>query len=178
MTQAVFHIIFALLIAEFIREYCVKNKYQFSIMYVFICGLAAILPDIDVVAHWVLYFFGFALNEVHRTFTHTLFIPLIFVLAALFIWNLKYKELGKRHLKLHIIFLMIALGTFTHLFLDATVAGVIRPFYPFSNYSIGLNLIGFLPPALQQLALPCLDAAIFILWLVWLEVHHKISNFI
>jgi len=178
MTHAVFHIIFALLVAEFIREYCVKNKYKFSIFYVFIAGLAGALPDIDVAAYWILYFFGFTLNEVHRTFTHTLFIPIIFILLAIFTWNLKYKELGRHHLKIHTIFLMIALGTFTHLFLDATTAGSIMPFYPFSTYRFGLNLLGFLPDPLLQLALPSLDAAIFILWIIWLEKKHKISNFI
>lgn len=178
MPQAVTHIVAAILIAEFIREYVVKDKKKFSIYYVFIAGLAGILPDLDVAAFWILNFFGYSIEEVHRTFTHTLFVPLLFLILAFIFWNFKTRELGKHHLKLHTIFLMLALGSFIHLVLDVTIAGTIRPFYPVYNFSIGYNLAGFLPFDLQQIFFASLDAAIFILWLVWLEYKHKISNFI
>jgi len=178
MPQAVTHIVIAILIGEFIREFVVKDKKKFSIYYVFIIGLAGILPDIDVAAFWILKFFGFTLNEVHRTFTHTLFFPLLFFLLAGIFWKVKTKELGRHHLKLHTIFLMIALGTLIHLVLDATIGGTIAPLYPFLDFHIGYNLSGFLPEDLQQIFYASLDAAIFILWLIWLEYRHKISNFI
>jgi len=176
MPQVVFHIVFAMLVAEFIREYIVKNKKKFPIHYVFIAGLAGILPDLDMAAFWILYFFKFTISEVHRTFTHTLFIPLFFVLLAFITWKLKIGEIGKRHMTLHNIFLMIALGWLLHLVLDATIAGIIRPFYPFSEFAVGLNLINYLPEALRSLFIPCLDAAIFILWLCWMEYRHKLSR--
>ncbi len=81
-------------------------------------------------------------------------------------------------MKLPIIFLMISLGTFIHLILDGTIAGFIRPLYPFYNFSLGLNLINYLPSALKQIALPSFDAGIFVIWLCWLEWKHKISDFI
>ncbi|MCX6748726.1 MAG: metal-dependent hydrolase [Candidatus Pacearchaeota archaeon] len=176
MSNAVFHIIFAIFIAEIIREFIRRKK--FPIMYVFIAGLAGILPDLDVVAFWILYFFGFTIEQVHRTFTHTLFLPMIFLIFAGISWKFKNKSLGRHHLKLHTIFLMIALGSFIHLILDAIIVGNIMPFYPFFKLTVGLNLVTYLPYALQQIALPCSDAGIFILWLVWLEYKHKISDFI
>jgi len=176
MPQVVFHIVFAMLIAEFIREYIVKNKKKFPIHYVFIAGIAGILPDLDIAAFWILYFFGFTISEVHRTFTHTLFIPLFFVLLAFVTWKLKIGEIGRRHMTLHNIFLMIALGWFLHLVLDATIAGIVRPFYPLSEFAIGLNLIQYIPEALRNLFIPSLDAAIFILWLCWMEYKHKLSR--
>jgi len=178
MPQAVFHIVIAILIAEFIREYVVKDKKKFSIYYVFIAGLAGIIPDLDVAVFWILSFFGYSLNDIHRTFTHTLFLPLLFLILSFIFWNLKIRELGKHHLKLHTIFLMIVLGCSIHLILDATIAGTIRPFYPLSNFELGYDLMGFLPYALQQVFFASLDAAVFILWLIWLEYKHKISNFI
>lgn len=178
MPHAVFHIIFAILIADFIREYIIKDRKKFPIHYVFIAGMAGILPDIDVAVFWVLYFFGFSLQEIHRTFTHTLFVPMIFLALAGISWNLKNRRLGKHHLKPSNIFLMIALGVSAHLFLDVIISGTISPFYPFSNFSFGLNLINFLPFALRQIFLPSLDAGIFILWLIWLEYKHKISDFV
>ncbi len=176
MANAVFHIIFALFIAELLREFIGKKK--FPVMYVFIAGLAGILPDLDVVLFWIMYFFGYALDQVHRTFTHTLFLPIVFLILVAISWGFKTRGLGKHHLKLHGIFLMIALGSFIHLFLDFVLSGEIMPLYPFVTCSVGLNLISLLPYALEQIALPCLDAGIFILWLVWLEYKHKISSFI
>ena len=178
MPHAIFHIVFAMLIAEFIREYVVKDKKKFSMHYVFIAGIAGALPDIDILAYWGLYFFGFSLEQVHRTFTHTLFVPLVFFILALFTWKFKNKNLGRHHLKLHNIFLMIALGLFIHLVLDFVVSGTISPFFPLLKFSIGLNLASLLPFPIQQLIEPSLDAAIFIFWLFWLEYKHKLSNFI
>ncbi len=177
MPHAVFHIIFAMLVAGVVREYVVKDKKKFPIHYVFIAGLAGIFPDLDVAAFWILYFFGFSIEEVHRTFSHTLFFPLTFLLLALIFSNYKNKEIGRKHMKLSMIFLMISLGLFIHLFLDSIVAGMIRPFYPLHNFSVGLNLISYLPYPLRQISLPSFDAGIFILWLIWLEWKHKISNF-
>jgi len=180
MPQVVFHIVFAMLVAEFIREYIVKNKKKFPIHYVFIAGIAGILPDLDIAAFWILYFFGFTLSEVHRTFTHTLFVPILFALLALISWRFNKRdntrEIGKRHMTLHNIFLMIALGWFIHLVLDATIAGVVRPFYPLLDFAVGLNLINYIPEALRNLFIPSLDAAIFILWLCWMEYRHKLSR--
>ncbi len=178
MPHAIFHIIFAIFIAEFIREYIVKDKKKFPLHYVFICGIAGALPDIDIAIFWILYFFGYTLPEIHRTFTHNLFFPLAFLLFALFSLKFKNKNLGKRHMKLHLIFLFISLGIFIHLFLDSIISGYIMPLYPLSTFSIGINLIGYLPPTLNKLAEPCMDAGIFIFWLFWLEYKHKISDFI
>ena len=176
MTQAVFHIVFAIILAEIVREFFVKKK--FPLYYVFIAGFAGILPDIDVVAFWILYFFGFTLESVHRTFTHSLFLPLVFFIFALAFIKVKNIRVLKRKVNLSLLFFMLALGVFSHLVLDATIAGVIMPLYPIYTFSIGLNLVDYLPPALSEMALPCLDAGIFILWLFWLEYRHKISDFV
>ena len=73
---------------------------------------------------------------------------------------------------------MIALGSFSHLILDAIFSGQIMPFYPFSYYSIGLNLFDYLPNALRIIAAPSLDAGLLIIWLIYIEWKHKISDFI
>ncbi len=177
MPQTVFHIVFAIIIAEFVREYAIKDKRKFPIHYVFIAGLAGILPDIDAAAFWISSFFGYTYQEWHRTFTHTLFVPILFLALAFITWNAR-KTFGKSRLKLNIIFLMIALGSFSHLFLDATIAGFINPFYPLSDLNIGLDLRQYLPYSLQPLLLPTLDGGIFVLWLIWLEWKHKLSRII
>ena len=178
MPSATTHIIIALILGSLYRDLFIKNKKQFPLHYILIFGIGAILPDLDIAVFWLLYWFGFTLNEVHRTFSHNLFFPLILFIFALISWKYKNKEFGKHHLKLHTILIMLGFGVLIHLLLDATLAGYIMPFYPISQFTIGIIFVNFLPYALQQLFFPCLDAALIILWLVYLEWKHKISDFI
>jgi membrane-bound metal-dependent hydrolase YbcI (DUF457 family) len=178
MPQAVTHFLIPVILLELFREFFVKNKKAFPIHYVFIAGLAGLLPDFDVAAYYILSFFGFTIQEVHRTFSHTLFVPLLFLLLGLFFWKFKNKELGEHHLKLKNIFFVIAFGTFIHLLLDVTISGVVMPLYPLSTFAFGLNLITLFPPAWQSTILPTLDAILLILWMIYLETKHKISKFL
>lgn len=180
MPQAATHIIIALIIGSFIRDYYIKkkDKKKFPLHYVLILGIAALLPDIDVAVYWILYWFGFTLQEVHRPFTHNLFFPLVFLLISLLTLKLKNKELGKHHLKIHTIFLMISLGIFIHFVLDVAVSGSIMPFYPFSDFSVGNDIKAVLPYPLNTIFFPCLDAALLVLWIIYIEWKHKISDFI
>ena len=181
MPQAATHILIPLILVSLFRDYYIKrkNKKSFPLHYVLIAGIGGVLPDLDIVAFWILYFFGFTFDGIHRTFMHTLFVPLSFVLLAFISFNFKnIKELGRHKLKLWIIFLVIALGSFLHLLLDAIFHGSIMPFYLLSNYAIGLNLFGYLPSALEQIAAPSLDAGLLIVYLIYLELNHKISDFI
>ena len=52
------------------------------------------------------------------------------------------------------------------------------PFFPLSDYKFGLNLLSFFPSAWHETIMPSLDAIILILWLISLEVRHKISRYI
>lgn len=180
MPQAATHLIIALIIGGFIRDCYIskKDRKKFPLHYILILGVASLLPDVDVAVYWILYWFGFTLQEVHRLFTHNLFFPIAFLLASFITLKWKNRSLGKHHLKIHNIFLMIALGIFIHLILDAMIAGSIMPFYPFSNFSIGNNIESVLPYPLNDIFFPCLDAALLILWIIYIEWKHKISDFI
>ena len=176
MPQAVTHLLFPLVTGSWIKDWYENKKGAgtFSLVYALIAGIGGVLPDIDIAVFWVLHFFGFTLSQVHRTITHTLFFPLIF-LALYFIIDKKIKW-GK--LRWDLIFLMLALGVLFHLILDAILSGSIVPFYPFASWALGLNLVGLLPEPLRGLALPTLDGALLVLWIVYLEWRHKISDFI
>ncbi len=180
MPQAVAHILIPLILLSLFRDYYIKRKgrKRFPLNYVFIAGISGIIPDLDVAAFWILNFFGYTYNEIHRTFMHSVFIPLIFVVLALLFVGKNMPWFGRHKLKLNIIFWMIALGSFSHLILDAIFSGQIMPFYPFSYYSIGLNLFDYLPNALRIIAAPSLDAGLLIIWLIYIEWKHKISDFI
>ena len=182
MPQAVTHILIPIIILSLFRDMVFKGKKRekFPLHYVLIGGLAGLIPDLDVAAYYVLSFFGFTLNEIHRTFSHNIFVVLIFVILGLiFMYSgFKNKGLGRHHLKLHNIFFVISFGFFVHLLLDYLVAGQIMPLYPFIRVGIGLNLISIFPDAWQDSIIPSIDAILLMLWLVYLELKHKISDFI
>lgn len=178
MPQAVTHVLIVLILLELYRDYFVKNKKAFPIHYVLIGGVAGLLPDLDIAVFYLLSFFGFTIQEVHRTFSHNIFVPLLFVAIAVPFWKFKNKELGERHLKLRNIFLVIAFGILMHLILDSIVSGYVMPLYPFSTFSFGLNLLQYAPSAWRSTIEPSLDAAFLVLWLIRIEVRHKISSFL
>jgi membrane-bound metal-dependent hydrolase YbcI (DUF457 family) len=178
MPSAVTHFLVPVILLELFRHYFVKNKKSFPIHYVFIGGLAGLLPDLDVLIYYLLSFFGFTIQEVHRTFYHSLFFPLIFFILGIIFYNFKSKRLAKHHLKLRDIFFVIAFGIFIHLLLDATVSGVIMPLFPIFDFYIGLNLISLAPIQWQDTILSSIDAGLLILWMISLEIRHKISKFI
>ncbi len=179
MPQAVTHVLIAIILLDIIRDYIIKkkNRNKFPMHYLIIAGIAALLPDIDIAVYWILKLTsGVALTEIHRTFTHALFLPAIFLLLGFLFWSFKSRTLGKHKLKLHSIFFVIAFGSFIHLLLDYLLSGYIMPFYPLSYASYGLNLVKLTP--WPETILPALDAILLLGWLVHEEIRHKISDFI
>ncbi len=182
MPFAVTHILVPLIVMAIIRDFYLreKDKIKFSLNYVFIAGIAGILPDLDIVFYWILYFFGFTYQQVHKTISHSLFIPLILFLLFI-IYNFKNKNskiTKNRNLKLSFVFLMLSFGIFSHIILDMIFEEPFNILYPLTNLSIGINLIAYLPADLQDLILPSLDAALLIIWLIYLQLKHKISDYI
>ena len=84
MPQAVVHVLFAIIALDLIRDHVLKDKRKIPLHYVFIGGVAGLLPDIDVPLFWVLKnFLGFEVPWFHRIFTHTFLFILIFLAIAL-----------------------------------------------------------------------------------------------
>jgi len=179
MPYATTHILIAIILIELFREYVIKNNYKFPRYYILIAAIGGILPDLDVGAYYLLYFFGFSFEQVHRTFLHSLFFPLILFLIGIFIYytGIKNSEIRKRHLKLSTIFFILSAGSLLHLILDAVFWGQIVPFYPLMNYSIGFNLVEFFPEGFRSTIAPVIDAILMMFWLFWMEFKLKISNY-
>lgn len=173
------HILAAIILIELFREYFVKDNKKFPRYYILIAAFAGIIPDLDLLAYYGLYFFGFTVEEVHRTFLHSLFIPLIFLLIGIFILktNIKSSWIRERHLKLSVIFFIFTGGSLLHLILDATLGGFIMPFYPVSYFNIGLNLIMKFPEGLQWMIPHTIDSILLFFWLFWMEFRLKITDY-
>ncbi len=178
MPQAVTHFLIAAIVVNLIRDYLVSDKKSFPLHLVLIGGLAGLLPDFDVAVYWFMGFFGFTINQVHRTISHTVWVPLLFFVLAFIFWKTKNNSLSKAKLSWSNILFVLGIGTFIHIILDGIVAGQVIPFYPIIDLNIGLNIIKYFPSHIQSAFTASLDAILLMLWMIYIEVKHKISNFI
>lgn len=157
MPNAVTHVLAAMFVAEIIRQFVVKKK--FSSLYVLIAGIAGLFPDIDIMIYWVLSLFTqVPLADVHRQFTHSLFVPLLFIIVAIVVYQSR---------QMFLTLSMVALGCFIHIVLDGALSGGIMPFYPLTNYVFNLNLISNIFGAVASTVLIGMDAILLVLWLVY-----------
>ena len=175
MPQAATHILVPLVLADIYRDYIAERR--FNLRYVLIVGLAGLLPDIDILIAWVINFFStVVISEFHRTFTHSIFFPLMFFILFLLTKTYNSNFFKKQKLKLHYIFLALAFGTFIHLILDAFLSGPIYILYPLSNLTLGLTP-SFLA-TFQGTFYAGLDAILLAAWLIHEELKHRISDYI
>lgn len=164
MPFAVTHILVPIILVALFRDIFVKDKKKFPLHYVLLAGLGGALPDIDIPISIFLKFLGSASWNIHRTFTHSIYFPLIFF--ALFLILIPIKEKAKicnltRHkLKLNLICLMLGIGIILHIFLDFIFGKI-----PF-------------PSELNGYMMPTLDGILLVIWIIYLELKHKISDFI
>lgn len=180
MPQAITHVLVPIILLSIFRHiYQKKTKKRFPMQYVLIGGLAGVIPDLDIPLYWIMSNFGYTFEQIHRTFLHTIFIPAIFLVLALVSNYTIKKRIGRNKLSIPIIFLLCAFGSLIHLLLDATLAGYITPLYPLSMVKIGTGFpFTILPESLAIFFLATLDGVLFILWIIYLEIKHKISDFI
>lgn len=184
MPYAVTHILVPILLLALFRDVYLKRKEKahFPLHYVLIGGLGGVLPDTDVIISIVFNLIGVGEWNVHKTFTHSLFFPVIFFLLFLVFRNVranaKVCNLGRHKLKISVIFFMLSLGTLIHIILDASLGSPAYFFYPFSSVDYGINLINYLPEYLQGMFFPLLDGILLVIWIAYLELKHRISDFI
>lgn len=178
MAYAVTHMIMAIIAIELFRKLFVKNNKIFPRYYILIAAIAGLIPDLDIAAYYILYFFGFGLEQVHRTFMHSIFIPLGLFLIGMFFYTtgIKHQELRKHRMKISTIFFIFAAGTMIHLTLDM-IYGHIPPLYPYIKTNIGLDLLFKFPKTLQELIPATIDGLLFLGWLMWMQFKLKIDNY-
>lgn len=177
MPTAVTHILIPLFIVALIRDLYSKKK-RFSLHYVLIAGMGGAIPDLDILFYLLIKPLGYTFEQIHRHWLHSIFVPITLIILALIFTVIKTKQIGRQKIKLNIIFLMLAFGVFTHIVLDGLIQGEIYPLSPIQDYNMGFNGIGYLPEYLQGIAIPLIEGVLLLLWLIYLEWKHKISDFI
>ena len=158
MPAAVTHVIGSIVPIDLFRKYVLKKK-QFPLYLVLIGGIAGLLPDIDVLVFWIIgSFTSLTLQDVHRNFTHTFFIPLLFLVIALVIW--KWRQTWAH------IFFVLSAGWTLHILLDIILSFRGAPvWYPLSSIEYSLLLVP--QDFLSGTFYVGLDAIVLILWLVY-----------
>lgn len=179
MPFAVTHILVPVLLLELFRNFYFKDHKKFPRYYVLLAALGGILPDFDIGMYYILYFFGFSIDQVHRTLLHTIFVPLILFLIGIIFYftGTKIKNLGLRHLKLSTAFFILSFGTLIHLILDAVFSGYIVPLYPILDWRVGLNLLESFPEQMHVLILGTIDGVLLFFWLAWMELKLRITRY-
>ena len=169
MPQAVVHVLFAIILLDLIRWYGLKDPKKLPLHYIFIGGVAGLLPDADIPIYWLLKnVLGFQVEWFHRTITHSLFLPLTTLIITLALIHFSKKK------NLALFFAVITFGFASHLLIDGILSGYIPLFYPFSQAQYGLNLLGKLAwPSIVQ----GLDAVILLVWLWDLDRRHKLRDY-
>ena len=164
------HVLVAIILIELFREYFFKNNKKFPRYYILIAAVAGVFPDIEYL---------FRMSYIGRTFMHSLFVPLIFVLLGFLVLKLDFRSawVRKRHLKLSFVLFVFAAGTFVHLILDSIFIDPIFLFYGFSDLAVGFELISKFPENLQELVLPVVDAILLFFWIFWMEFKLKVDDY-
>ena len=175
MPFAVTHVILTIVIADIYRDYFAKKKFPMS--YVFIAGIAGLLPDLDIPIGWVVNFFLGTNYNFHRLYSHSLNYSIIFLLLALVFLFLKgqsYKIMNWKLPKQAIVMSLFAMsfGWFMHIFLDCMLAAD-----GYLNFIPSVPL-SFCPSPFSNQALLGFDAIILVLWLFHEQWKHEIKDYI
>jgi len=156
------------------RDYFTKHKKYFSMHTLFIAGIAGLLPDIDIPVKMLYELFNERVPTLlqHGMITHTLLLPLTFLVPAFILWK------QEKH-KVAIAFFVIAFGAFFHLFLDWFIGGGayegVMWLFPFSTTTFKLHILKGLGISDWPMAL---DAVILLGWLWHEDFKHKIRDYI
>lgn len=179
MTYAVTHFLVPAFLIALFRDFYLnkKSKRKFTLHYVLIAGIGGLIPDLDYILYYMIKGIGIPISQ-HRVFFHNfLFVFILFFLGIIFI-KTKTRELSKHKLKISTVFFVLAFASFTHLLLDWIVIGWVWWLIPFSSQQFGINLISKIPEMFQKSFVEIVDAVLLAIWMIYLEVKHKISDFI
>ena len=175
--MAVTHVLSTIILLDIYRDYFLKNRKAFSLHTLFVAGIGALLPDVDIPINWVLGYMRFSPDIMaHGGLTHTPFFALFFLVPGLWLW--RQRKVKNMH-RYAFYFLAIAFGILMHLLLDFVIGGGayegVMWLFPFSLEAWKLHLLNYINVPNIPAAL---DAVLLMLWLWHEEYKHKISDFI
>ena len=164
MAYSVTHILLVIVLLDLFRHY-IFGKKKFPRYLLVVGGIAGLLPDIDIPLGWIYNLFTETTVNLHGNFTHSIFFPLIFLVAAGILHYQKNMKWAK-------ISYVISVGLLMHLILDCMFGGYSTFLWP-----LAINT-GFCPQWGISGYAQSIDAIILVVWLVHEEIHNKIKDYI
>lgn len=174
MPLAVTHILTSIIAVGLYRDHVTKHKRYFTLHTVFIAGLAGLLPDLDIAFRMMAKVIGVNLHWLlqHGEITHTPLFGLLFLIPAFILWS------KKKH-KIAMYFFVITFGIMLHLFLDYVIGGGagegVMWFFPFSMQAYKIHILNYF--AMKDIPV-AMDAVLLLGYLWYMEIKHKISDFV
>ncbi|MBU0615017.1 MAG: metal-dependent hydrolase [Nanoarchaeota archaeon] len=174
MPLAVTHVLLTVILVGLYRDHVTRHKRYFTLHTIFIAGIAGLISDIDIPIRIVAQLFNWQVYWLfqHGGITHTPLFALIFFIPAIILWK------RKKHKQSMYLF-VITFGIMFHIFLDYFLGGGdyygIMWLFPFSLIQYKIHLLDMF--GLNTLP-ESMDALLLLGWLYYIEVKHKISNFI
>ncbi len=165
VAYAVTHILVAMVILSLLRHYVFGVK-KFPRYLVLIGGIAAILPDAYIVIGWVASWLFGSVLDLHGTFTHSFFIPILFS-AIGFAFYLGRMMRGAQ------VWFVVAFGWLSHVLLDVLYRESVGKAlgWPFI-YDVGIHARWNLYPYAVHI-----DAVLLIVWLIHEEFAGNIKDY-
>jgi len=168
MAFAVTHILSTILLLDVFRNKFSKHRKKIPLSYIYIAGFFSIVPDLDFVLYWIILKIT-GISILHRVYSHTIIVPMIILVFASFMFNIK-KRWGR-------LTILCAFAYLTHIVWDYLVGW--PPFaylWPFSlkNYTFPL-----LPTVFKTwFWWAVLDTVFLVIWLFWEFKNKRIKDFI
>lgn len=164
MPYAVAHMLIPMILVDIFRDKIFKIKRKvLPNKYILIAGLAGLFPDIDIPIALV---FKGAL--VHRTLTHSIWIPLTILAFSSAFYFFKNK-------KLSLIFFMIFIGTSIHILIDSLTSPTVALLYPLSSRLFGITLVPESQTAFLYIAI---DAVLLFFWFFRMSFRKNIQDIV
>ena len=174
MPLAVTHVLASVVATGLYRDHVTKHKKYFTLHTVFLAGLFGLLPDIDIALRMIAAKIGFDVPLLlqHGGITHTPFFAALFFIPGFALWARKKHKIG-------MYFFVGAAMIMLHILLDYVLGGGnhegIMFLFPFMMNGWKIHLLGRL--GLKDVPM-ALDAVILLSWLWYIEVKHRITDFV
>ncbi len=167
MPFAVTHMLVPMILLDIIRDNILKlSREKFQNKYILLAGLFGLIPDLDIPLSLI----TIGNFSLHRTFSHSLWIPLFLITFSLVFWLLK------KH-RWSLIFLMGFVGFASHILLDFITGGDIYLLSPIINVPYGLNLFPVTEITDAVFVFVALDAILLWTWFFKIELKKRIQDF-
>jgi len=164
MPLAVTHVLSTIIVVDLFRDYFMKkihHKKYLTLNTILVAGIAALLPDIDIVLRMISNLFNITIPLLfgHGYFTHTIIFGLIFLIPGFIFWK------KKKH-KSATYFFVISFAVLFHIFLDFLIGGGAHYgtmlFWPFSSTQYKIHILSLF--GLKDIPV-ALDAIFLLAWL-------------